>query len=143
MAACSDSSQKEGKLYTQCSFSLAPGHISVSPILIDKLKKLWGKCGKVYVTRQVFNKCFQTIEDWINIGSLTAHMMTHDLITKPKQISNITNPYHSSDEQMRSLLSHIDTCGKHAYFVLYVCLYESQEENLGHRDAVEELQKAG
>ena len=108
---------------------------------LEKLKKLWEKCGKVYVTQPVFNRCFSTIQDWISISGLVPHMMQHELITKSKQISDIINPYHASDDQMRSLLRHLDTCGKHAYFILYVCLYESQEEHLGHRDAVEELQK--
>lgn len=110
---------------------------------LEKLKKLWEKCGKVYVTQAVFNRCFPDIQEWISTNGLIPHMMSHELITKSKQISDITNPFHSSDDQMRNLLSHVEKCGKHAYFILYVCLYESREEHLGHRDAVEELQKKG
>ena len=44
---------------------------------------------------------------------------------------------------MKSLLRHIDMCGKHSYFILYVCLYESRDDYLGHNDAVEVLQKTG
>ena len=110
---------------------------------LEKLKKLWEKCGKVYVTQPVFNRCFPDIQEWISTNGLIPHMMSHELITKSKQISDITNPFHSSDDQMRNLLSHVEKCGKHAYFILYVCLYESREEHLGHRDAVEELQKKG
>ena len=69
--------------------------------------------------------------------------MAHDLVTKSKHMKTITNPFHSPDEQMQSLLSHISKCGKHAYFILYVCLFESKEDNLGHRDAVDELQRIG
>ncbi len=70
------------------------------------------------------------------------YMMSHDLINS-KQMSDIANPYHTSHDRMRSLLRHIDTCGRHAYFILYVCLYESRDDHLGHSDAVEELQKTG
>ena len=113
------------------------------PAALDKLRKLWLKCGRVYVTQPVFNRCFSTIQEWISINGLMPFMMSHELITKSKQMSDITNPHHTSDAQMRSLLRHIDTCGKHAYFIFYVCLYESRDEYLGHSDAVEVLQKTG
>ena len=121
---------------------LSRGYGISIPAALDKVKKLWEKCGRVYVTQTVFNRCFSTIQECISINSLMPFMMSHELI-KSKQMSDIANPYHTSDDQMRSLLRHVDMCGKHAYFILYVCLYESQDEHLGHNDAVEVLQKTG
>ena len=105
--------------------------------------ELWEKCGKVYVNQAVFNRCFSTIENCISIDGLISHMMAHELIVMTTDMTKITNPFLTPDERMHHLLEHIGKCGKNAYFLLYVCLFESQEENFGHRDACKELKTAG
>lgn len=69
--------------------------------------------------------------------------MAHELVVKTSDMKKITNPFLTPDERMRHLLEHTGKCGKYAYFLLYVSLFESQEQNLGHRDACNELKIAG
>lgn len=110
-----------------------------------KLTELWKKCGEVYVTKEVFNACIATIGKWISISELTDLMMRHRLVTSPAQVEEFTKTTLSQPERILNLLSHVNkNGGKHGYFLLYVCLYESQERvPLGHKDAVDELQREG
>ena len=89
----------------------------------------------MYIDRAVFNACIVTIEDWLNIKGMVAHLMTYGLASRARQIERITD--------ITELMKHVDTCGRHGYFLLYVCLYKSQESNLGHQDACGELEKKG
>lgn len=69
--------------------------------------------------------------------------MAHELIVKSKDMTKITNPHITPDQRMQQLLDHIGKCGRHAYFLLYVCLFESQGDNMGHGDVCKELQTTG
>ena len=110
--------------------------------LEKRLSDLWEKCGRVYVNQAVFNRCYPEIKEWIDVNEVLNHMRSHGVATID-QSDKITNKYLSPEEQKRLLLEHINRCGRHGFFWLYVCFFESKENNVGHKDVCDELEKKG
>ena len=105
--------------------------------------KLWEKCDKVYVNRDVFNKCLSVIKGWISIDALMGYLMAHELVSTMNDFAGINNNFLTPNQRMQQFLTHIDGCGRHGYFLLYVCLFESKEDQRGHHDVCDELKKKG
>ena len=62
-----------------------------------------------------------------------------------RQLDDINNPPCPHSVQVDKLLSHVDRVGgKHGYFLLYVCLFESAEPcQQGHIEVTQMLQEKG
>ena len=105
------------------------------------MARLYSKCGNVYINEKVVVMCLVEIRHLIDIPCLKDHLLKHQVINN-HQLAEITNPYHSYDDQVDNLLKHVGRSGgKHGYFLLYVSLCESSENQRSHKEAVQELHK--
>ena len=107
------------------------------------LARLYKRYDEVYIDEKTVHMCLVEIRRLIDIPILKDHLLKHRVIGT-KQLDEITNRYHSCDDQVDDLLKSVGRAGgKHGYFLLYVSLCESSEEHRGHEDAVVELKKKG
>ena len=114
-------------------------------IFIDsKLARLYKKCGKVYITEAVFNKCMVEVRPLIDVNGLHDYLLKYDLCNDVKKLEGMKKNDRENDP-VNNLLCHVSTTGgKHGHFLLYVCLYESTKKgHKSHFDAIEHLQKRG
>lgn len=84
------------------------------------------------------------IKPYIDVDDLKDHLLKNKL-GKQNQLDAITNSLISSSDQVDKLFSHVSKVGgKFGYFLLYVCLHESSEnDHQAHIDVIQILQGKG
>lgn len=80
------------------------------------------------------------IDDWINVTAMQPQLMKHGLIQTQDDIHSITN---GTPSQRRTYVFNKAVGMKNGFQVLYRCLRESQEKQMGHKDAADVLEEKG
>ncbi len=111
----------------------------------NKVKEFWtNNLLRYYVDQEVFDQCYGRIKHWLDVNTLVGYMMKHGLISSPAEMEKITSPYFLPEQRQNSLLSLANSRGEYGFFLLYMCIKESVDENPhGHGDAVRVLEAEG
>ena len=71
-------------------------------------------------------------------------MMKYGLIKRQADSEMLTSPYYQPDQRRQALLRIAERGGDNGFFLLYMCIRESQADNpFGHGDAIVELERCG
>ena len=98
---------------------------------------------EVFVGQRAFYQCFDTMWQWIDIGSLTGQLMKHGLVSNPDTFDCITSHYKPPREKAFSLLTVVaPQAGNYGFHLLYMCIRDARD-NLGHQDAADLLKQYG
>lgn len=97
--------------------------------------------GDVHINNKVFNYCYHKIRDWLNIPAMQGHLMKYGLLVTPQDMHYVGKdiPPWEKVEYVRSKAHGM----KDGYHLLYLSIYESQDQHMGHKDAAEELEEYG
>ena len=92
-----------------------------------------------FVDSRVFFSCFTKIRSWLDLDLLAAYLFKYGVVKNGGDFNALTSPYLTSQVKMNSLINLLEKAGTEGFMFLYMCLSESSDESLGHKDAVQEL----
>lgn len=93
--------------------------------------------------RGVFYACFVTIRPWLDLPTLSLYLTKYGVVKNADDMRALTSSYFQPQDKMNSLIKVVEEAGSDGFMFLYMCLKETSETNIGHKDAVQELDHYG
>lgn len=95
-----------------------------------------------YVDQRVFFACYSKIKPWLNHSVLVGYLMKYGLVQSSDDMELLTSSFYKPQDRETSLIRMAENVVD-GFMLLYMCLFESGEEHMGHVDAVSELNHCG
>ena len=98
---------------------------------------------KFYIDNEVVLTCWSEIWRWLNVTSLSSHLLKYGVVSDPSELYSLNNPYHTPRQRADHLLELVYKGGLYGCHLLYMCIRDDDENPLGHASAVERLIAVG
>ena len=96
-----------------------------------------------YVDNEVVLSCWSEIWRWLNVSSLSSHLLKYGIVSDPSELYLLTSPYQTPRQRADHLLTLVYKGGAYGCHLLYMCIRDDDENPLGHGSAVEKLIAVG
>ena len=96
-----------------------------------------------YIDSEVMMCCWAEIWRWLNISSLSSHLLKYGVVSDPNELYMLSNPYQTPRQRADHLLTLVYKGGPYGCHLLYMCIRDDDENPLGHASAVEKLITVG
>ena len=96
-----------------------------------------------YIDNEVVMNCWSEIWRWLNVSSLSSHLLKYGIVSDPSELYLLTSPYQTPRQRADHLLTLVYKGGMYGCHLLYMCIRDDDENPLGHASAVEKLIAVG
>ena len=72
---------------------------------------------------------------------LLGHLMRYGLVRNASDIETITSSSFQPQDRLNALLKLTEAAGTEGFMLLFMCLFDSRSDTMGHKQAVELLQE--
>ena len=107
------------------------------------MRQDWLAHGRVWVNKECFEQCLPTVRPWIDINSLTGHLVQHGIVNDQDDHHQLHNYVDPPGVKVVKLLGLAEKAGPYGYYLLYMCIRDTQDDQMGHGDAARELHRYG
>ena len=122
------------------TWAILPFHFSSAE---QKVRQDWLNHGKVWVDKECFDQCFAIIQPWLDPIALLGHLFRHGVAGSQDDMHVLTNPVDLPSTKALKLLHLAGSAGAYGYYLLYMCIRDTADEQMGHGDAAKELSDYG